>query len=77
MFALQETDIMAEAAKKQDEKNNEGLSMAELLKRKRNETEKALADKQPAASNAESVEDRKARLQAQRDALRKQKESKR
>lgn len=41
------------------------------------ETEKALANKKPGGPSSSEIEDRKARLLAQRDALRKAKEEKR
>ena len=67
---------MENALKRQQTTNeNEGLSMKELFEKKRLEAEKAVEGK--AVPGKESIEDRKARLQAQRDLLRKQKEEKR
>lgn len=77
MFSLQEQDLMANAFRKQDDSNNSGPSMSELFAQKRMETEKALANKKPGAPSTTEIEDRKARLLAQRDALRKAKEEKR
>lgn len=68
---------MQNAFKKQDTLNQEGPSMSELFAKKRMEAEKALADKKPTGPSTNEVEDRKARLLAQRDALRKAKEQKR
>ena len=51
--------------------------MKELFEKKRLEAEKALAEKQASGPSKNEVEERKARLLAQRDLLRKQKEDKR
>lgn len=82
MYSLQENDIMAEALKKQDATNENQPSMSELFAQKRKQAEEALASKiqtdmikgKPSESQ---IAERKAKLQAQRDALRKQKEEKR
>lgn len=75
--ALQEDDLMQNAFKKQEAQNQEGPSMSELFAQKRRETEKALEEKKSNAPSNTEIEDRKARLLAQRDALRKAKEQKR
>ena len=51
--------------------------MAELFKQKTLATEKAIADGGTSGPNNTDLQDRKARLIAQRDALKKQKEEKR
>lgn len=77
MTNLNDMDMMAEAGKKQDSLN-EGPSMQELFAKKRAEAEKALLEKtQSGKPSNQEVEDRKARLLAQRDMLKKQKEEKR
>lgn len=53
------------------------MSMSELFAKKREETEKALKDKKTTGPSTNDIEDRKTRLLAQRDALRKAKEEKR
>jgi hypothetical protein len=69
-IAIQEKDLLQEALNKQEKKNQEEeVSMAELLRRKREQTEKALETAKIGPSKSE-VEERKARLLAQRDLLR-------
>lgn len=75
-MAVGESDMMANAFKKQDEEN-EGLSMKELFEKKRIEAEKKLEEAKVTGPSKKDVDDRKARLLAQRDLLRKQKEAKR
>jgi hypothetical protein len=71
-------DMMQEALKKQEEQNeNSGLSMKELFEKKRLEAEKKLEEAKTSGPSKSDVEERKARLLAQRDLLRKQKEAKR
>ena len=78
LTSLGEMDMMQAALNKQDEANaDSGLSMKELFEKKRLEAEKALAEKQSSGPSKSEVEERKARLLAQRDLLRKQKEEKR
>ena len=77
MSSLNEMDLMQEALDKQQKKNEEsGLSMAELFEQKRKAAEKKLeeAKTKPDGPSKSDIEDRKARLLAQRDLLRKQKE---
>lgn len=70
--------MMAEALRKQEEQNaNSGLSMKELFEQKRIAAEKKLEEAKTTGPSKDEVEDRKARLLAQRDLLRKQKEAKR
>ena len=69
--------MFANALKAQDKKNEDaGLSMSELMAKKRAQTEKQIEESKGKPTNTE-VEDRKARLIAQRDVLRKAKEAKR
>ena len=65
-------DFESEQSKKPQE---DGRSMADVLREKREQTEKALAEKQ--VSQVESAEERRRRLQANRDLLIKQKQEKR
>ena len=68
---------MAEALAKQDKINQDsGLSMAELMKQKREKTEALSEEKKEDGSGPTQSEkdERKARLLAQRDLLRKAKE---
>ena len=58
----------------EEEKKDDCLSMAEAMKAKRMATEKEIENNK---AKGESVEERKQRLLAQRDALRRQKEAKR
>ena len=51
--------------------------MAELMRLKREKTQKEIEEKKSSGPSKSDVEDRKARLLAQRDALRKAKEAKR
>lgn len=71
--------MMAEALAKQDKLNQDsGLSMAELMKQKREKTEKLIEEnKDDGGPSQNEKEERKARLIAQRDLLRKAKEIKR
>ncbi len=57
-----------------EEKKEEGQSFQDLMKAKREKTEKFLDSEK---NKQETMEERKARLQAQRDLLRKLKEEKR
>lgn len=79
MQNLEEQDMMAEALAKQDKLNQDsGLSMAELMKQKREKTEKLIEEnKDDGGPSQNEKEERKARLIAQRDLLRKAKEIKR
>lgn len=78
---VEEKDMLDEALKKQDQKNADkfaGMSMAEIAAAKRKETEEAIeAAKAKGVPSESEVEQRKARLRAQRDALRKVQEEKR
>lgn len=79
MNAINETDMMSNVFKKQDEENQAQPSMSELFAQKRKAMEEKLA-KGPGDKGKPSeseVAERKAKLLAQRDALRKQKEAKR
>lgn len=69
--------MMDRANKKQDDDNKNQPSMSELFAKKRAEAEAALAEKGNKAPQEDEVAARKARLLAQRDLLRKQKEEKR
>ena len=61
MTALNEMDMLQEALDKQEKQNQaSGMSMAELLRKKREETEKALASK--TGPSKSEMEERKARL---------------
>jgi hypothetical protein len=64
MNTIQEGDIMADAFKKQDNTNNDGLSMSEMFAQKRKQTEKALEEKKSNVPSGSEVEERKARLLA-------------
>lgn len=78
LTSLGEMDMMQEALKKQEEANaNSGLSMKELFEKKRIDAEKKLEEAKIAGPSKNEVEERKARLLAQRDLLRQQKEAKR
>ena len=72
---VEEKDMLTEALKKQDEKNADqfaGMSMAEIARKKREEQDAAIeAAKAKGGPSDSEVEQRKARLRAQRDALRK------
>jgi hypothetical protein len=71
-------DMMQEALNKQADSNaNAGLTMKELFEKKRIDAEKKLEEAKTSGPTKSEVEDRKARLLAQRDLLRKQKEEKR
>lgn len=61
--------------KKNQDDFNSGKSMAEILREKREQTEKILENTK--ISQQESMEDRKRRLQATRDMLLKQKNNQR
>lgn len=73
LIAVNEMDMMAEAMAKQDKQNDTaGMSMAELFKAKSEKTSKEISDKATGGKATDSeVQDRKARLMAQRDKLRK------
>ena len=74
MFSVNEMDILQEAlAKQQKENESQGKSMKELFEEKRIAAEKKLEE----AKKGEDNDERKARLLAQRDLLRKAKEQKR
>lgn len=61
---MEEKDMLQEALDRQEKKNQEsGLSMAELARRKREETERALEESKQGPSKSD-VEDRKARMLA-------------
>lgn len=75
MNSLNDQDLMEAALRKQEEANKEAPSMSELFAKKRTEREKQIEEQKMKSNN--DVEDRKARLLAQRDLLRKQKEDKR
>ena len=76
--SLNEMDMMQEALNKQATQDEGKESFSELLKRKRTQTEKAIEEqKSTGKPGQQDMEDRKARLMAQRDLLRKQKEDKR
>lgn len=78
LTSLGEMDMMQEALKKQEDSNaNEGLSMKELFEKKRIDAEKKLEEAKIAGPTINEKEERKARLLAQRDLLRAQKEAKR
>ena len=69
---------MQAALEKQDKANvDSGLSMKELMEKKRLETEKKIEEAKISGPSQDEKEARKARLLAQRDLLRKQKEAKR
>jgi hypothetical protein len=71
-------DMMQEALAKQTGQNaNEGLTMKELFEKKRIDAEKKLEEVKTSGPTKSEVDERKARLLAQRDLLRKQKEAKR
>jgi hypothetical protein len=71
-------DMMQEALNKQADSNaNAGLSMKDLFEKKRIDAEKKLEEAKVAGPTKNEVDERKARLLAQRDLLRKQKEAKR
>ena len=76
LTSLNEMDMMEAAMKKQDDAN-EGLSMKELFEKKRIEAEKKVEEAKTSGPSQSEKEERKARLLAQRDLLRKQKEAKR
>ena len=76
MTSLQEMDMMQDALNKQAAQDEGKESMKELFEKKRLAAEKAL-EEQKGKPNQQEMEDRKARLLAQRDLLRKQKEEKR
>ena len=78
MTSLGEMDMMQEALNKQADQNaNAGLSMMQLFEKKRIDAEKKLEEAKITGPTKNEVEERKARLLAQRDLLRKQKEAKR
>jgi len=64
MFALQESDLMQQAFRKQDADNETLPSMSEMFAKKRKEAEDALANKHPAKPNEDQIADRKAKLLA-------------
>lgn len=67
--------MMQAAINKQDGQNaDEGLSMKELFEKKRIEAEKKLEEAKVSGPSQSEKDERKARLLAQRDLLRKQKE---
>ena len=71
---IEEMDMMNAALEKQDKLNQEsGPSMAELMKMKRQQTEKLIEESKENTGSGPSksdMEERKARLLAQRDLLR-------
>ena len=78
MTSLNEMDMMQEALKKREQQDEGKVSMAEALRQKRLATEKALEEQKASGKpGQQEIDDRKARLMAQRDLLRKQKEEKR
>lgn len=75
---LSEIDMMGAALRKQDDQNKDAPSMAEVLAKKRAEQDARLEEAKTSGKPSKTdVEDRKTRLLAQRDALRKAKEEKR
>mmetsp|Transcript_1494 Transcript_1494/g.2633 ORF Transcript_1494/g.2633 Transcript_1494/m.2633 type:complete len:142 (+) Transcript_1494:1252-1677(+) len=78
--AINEKDMLQEALDKQQLQNQDsGLSMKELFEKKRLENEKKLKEAQGKSSgpSKSEVEERKARLLAARDLMRKKKEEER
>ena len=70
---INDTDLMKEAQKKKEMMNKDNeLSMKELFEKKRLEAEKALEEMKEGnkGPNKSEIEERKARLLAQRDKLR-------
>ena len=71
--AFKDFDDLEDKANSLEERKDE-RSMQDILREKREKTEQAIKDKGP---QVEALEDRKKRLQAQRDILVKQKQEKR
>lgn len=70
---INDTNLMEEALRKQEMANKDsGLSMKELFEKKRLAAEKALEEMKDGSKgpNKSEIEERKARLLAQRDKLR-------
>ena len=74
---LNDMDMMQAALDKQQTKNENQPSMAELFRQKTEKATKELEASKASGPSKSDVADRKARLLAQRDALRKAKEQKR
>lgn len=76
MNAMKEFDMLEEQMNKKNQEN-EGKSLKDLLKEKREHAEKVIESQKKDQPQVESAEERKKRLQAQRDLLLKQKQEKR